>query len=88
MKSNTVKYIIKVTPTFSQRLGFGVISMFGGAIGGIAGVYILAYRLAMECKKDKEDKKDKKDKKDKEDKKVSDIKDFINRVKKEESEKE
>lgn len=79
MKSNTVKYIIKVTPTFSQRLGFGVISMFGGAIGGIAGVYILAYRLAMECKKDKEDK---------EDKKVSDIKDFINRVRKEESEKE
>lgn len=76
MKSNTVKYIIKVTPTFSQRLGFGVISMFGGAIGGIAGVYILAYRLAMECKKDKEDKK------------VYDIKDFINRVQKEESEKE
>lgn len=76
MKSNTVKYIIKVTPTFSQRLGFGVLSMFGGAIGGIAGVYILAYRLAMECKKDKEDKK------------VYDIKDFINRVQKEESEKE
>lgn len=76
MKSNTVKYIIKVTPTFSQRLGFGVISMFGGVIGGIAGVYILAYRLAMECKKDKKDKK------------VSDIKDFVNRVKKEESEKE
>jgi len=76
MKSNTVKYIIKVTPTFSQRLGFGVLSMFGGAIGGIAGVYILAYRLAMECKKDKEDKK------------VYDIKDFINRVRKEESEKE
>ena len=76
MKSNTVKYIIKVTPTFSQKFGFGVISMFGGVIGGIAGVYILAYRLAMECKKDKEDKK------------VSDINDFINRVKKEESGKE
>ena len=76
MKSNTVKYIIKVTPTFSQKFGFGVISMFGGVIGGIAGVYILAYRLAMECKKDKEDKK------------VSDIKDLINRVKKEESGKE
>lgn len=79
MKSNTVKYIIKVTPTFSQRLGFGVISMFGGIVGGIAGVYILAYKLAIECKKDKKDKKDKK---------VSDIKDFINRVQKEESGKE
>ena len=76
MKSNTVKYIIKVAPTFSQKFGFGVLSVFGGIVGGIAGVYILAYELAMECKKDKENKK------------VSDIKEFIDRVKKEESEKE
>lgn len=76
MKSNTVKYIIKVAPTFSQKFGFGVFSVFGGAIGGIAGVYILAYTLAMECKKDKENKK------------VTDIKEFVDRVKKEESEKE
>ena len=76
MKSNTVKYIIKVTPTFSQKFGFGVLSVFGGIVGGVAGVYILAYKLAMECKKDKENKK------------VSDIKEFVDRVKKEESEKE
>ena len=76
MKSNTVKYIIKVAPTFSQKFGFGVLSVFGGIVGGIAGVYILAYKLAMECKEDKENKK------------VSDIKEFVDRVKKEESEKE
>ena len=75
MKSNTVKYIIKVTPTFSQKFGFGVLSVFGGIVGGFACLYVLAGMAAYHKKSDS-------------DKKVYDIKDFVNRVKKEESEKE
>ena len=75
MKSNTVKYIIKVTPTFSQKFGFGVLSMFGGIVGGFACLYVLA------CMKLYHEKNTS-------DKKIYDIKDFVNRVKKEESGKE
>ena len=75
MKSNTVKYIIKVTPTFSQKFGFGVLSVFGGIVGGFACLYVLAGMAVYHKNHDS-------------DKKVSDIKDFVNRVKKEESEKE
>lgn len=75
MKSNTVKYIIKVTPTFSQKFGSGVLSMFGGIVGGFACLYVLAYMNVYHKNHDS-------------DKKVSDIKDFVNRVKKEESGKE
>ena len=75
MKSNTVKYIIKVTPTFSQKFGFGVLSVFGGIVGGFACLYVLAGMAVYHKKSDS-------------DKKVSDIKDFVNRVKKEESGKE
>lgn len=75
MKSNTVKYIIKVTPTFSQKFGFGVLSMLGGIVGGVAAIYVLACIAVHNKNRDS-------------DKKVSDIKDFINRVNKEESGKE
>lgn len=75
MKSNTVKYIIKVAPTFSQKFGFGVLSVIGGIAGGFACLYVLASMAAYHKINDS-------------DKKVSDIKDFVNRVKKEESGKE
>lgn len=75
MKTNTVKYIIKVTPTFSQKFGFGVLSVFGGIVGGFTCLYVLAGMAVYHKNHDS-------------DKKVSDIKDFVNRVKKEESEKE
>ena len=85
MKNNTVKYIIKVTPTFSQKFGFGVLSVFGGIVGGFLCIDALA-AMAVKHKYSNSDKKvsDIKDS----DKKVFDIKDFVNRVKKEESGKE
>lgn len=75
MKSRTVKYIIKVTPTFSQRFGFGVLSMIGGTIGGLASIYILGKVALDYANKKKEDK-------------VKNFKEFADRVKKEESDKE
>ena len=75
MKTNTIKYIIKVAPTFSQKFGFGVLSVFGGIVGGFLCIDVLA-AMAVKHKYSNSDKK------------VYDIKDFVNRVKKEESEKE